>query len=192
MIEERDIRARRPCCIPRSNRRIATFGDGCGWRREASVGCTWETPCLLWGRILTTSMSTLTSRTVNHGIRMLDGPERVSANHLEGMAAYCAEVEKEDIQHRHTEREPEVLLADHPNPIRVPGVRVEVVTITEHDEDPGYEKTRSSASQRSMGGCGAHASEAAYCGPARRRGPGPMCATDPPGWMSCAKKVIPT
>ena len=67
---------------------------------------------------------------------MLDGPERVSANHLEGMAAYCAEVEKEDIQHRHTEREPEVLLADHPNPIRVPGVRVEVVTVAEDHEDP--------------------------------------------------------
>lgn len=35
MIEERDIRAMRPCCMPRSNRKIATFGDGCRERREA-------------------------------------------------------------------------------------------------------------------------------------------------------------
>ena len=34
MIVERDIRAMRPCCIPLSNRRIATFGDGCRRRRE--------------------------------------------------------------------------------------------------------------------------------------------------------------
>ncbi len=36
-------------------------------------------------------MSTLTSRTVNHGIRILDGSEGVSANHFWGMATYCAE-----------------------------------------------------------------------------------------------------
>ena len=33
MIEERDIRERSPCCMPRSKRRIATFGDGCRRRR---------------------------------------------------------------------------------------------------------------------------------------------------------------
>lgn len=32
MIEDRDIRVRRPCCMPRSKRKIATFGDGCGGR----------------------------------------------------------------------------------------------------------------------------------------------------------------
>ena len=29
MMEEREIRARSPCCMPRSKRRMATFGDGC-------------------------------------------------------------------------------------------------------------------------------------------------------------------
>lgn len=29
MIDDREIRARRPCCIPRSRRTIATFGEGC-------------------------------------------------------------------------------------------------------------------------------------------------------------------
>lgn len=38
IIEERDIRARRPCCIPRSKRRMATFGDGCSGGVEEDRG----------------------------------------------------------------------------------------------------------------------------------------------------------
>lgn len=30
MIDDREMRAKRPCCIPRSKRTMATFGDGCG------------------------------------------------------------------------------------------------------------------------------------------------------------------
>jgi hypothetical protein len=48
MMDEREIRASRPCCIPRSKRRTATFGDGI-------------------------SMSTDTSRTVHQGMMILHG-----------------------------------------------------------------------------------------------------------------------
>lgn len=37
IIEEREMRARSPCCMPRSKRRIATLGDGC--RSFVSVCC---------------------------------------------------------------------------------------------------------------------------------------------------------
>jgi hypothetical protein len=46
MIEDREIRVSKPCCMPRLNRRTATFGDGI-------------------------STSTSTSRTKNHGSAML-------------------------------------------------------------------------------------------------------------------------
>lgn len=68
IIDDRDIREMRPCCMPRSKRRIATLGDGCGARAKLSG---WGVLYYLWNKSLTTSMSTLTSLTVNHGIRML-------------------------------------------------------------------------------------------------------------------------
>ena len=56
---------------------------------------------------------------------------RGPANGVEG-----GEHRKRNLQHRHTESVPEVLLADDADTIRVPAVGVEVVTVTEDDEDP--------------------------------------------------------
>jgi hypothetical protein len=60
MIAVRDIRERRPCCIPLSKRIIAIFDEGyqANQKRERQKR-----------GILTTSTSTF--RTVNQGVRML-------------------------------------------------------------------------------------------------------------------------
>jgi hypothetical protein len=62
MMDERDIRARSPCCIPRLKRIMATFDEGCRPVRS-------ETQQRL--SVLTTSTSTLTLRTVHQGRRIL-------------------------------------------------------------------------------------------------------------------------
>ena len=63
IIELRLILARRPCCMPRSKRRMATFGDGYASVNESVV--QWKAD------IHTISTSTFTSRMVNHGINTL-------------------------------------------------------------------------------------------------------------------------
>jgi hypothetical protein len=62
MIADRDIRERRPCCIPRSKRIMAIFDEG----YQANQKQERETR-----GILTNSTSTFTFRTVNQGVRML-------------------------------------------------------------------------------------------------------------------------
>jgi hypothetical protein len=66
MIEDREIRVSKPCCMPRLNRRTATFGDGI-------------------------STSTSTSRTKNHGSAILsegsaEGPQRKVSYSQDGHA----------------------------------------------------------------------------------------------------------
>jgi hypothetical protein len=72
MIEDREIRVSKPCCIPRLNRRTATFGDGI-------------------------STSTSTSRTKNHGSAMLsegsaEGPKYKASNSQDGHAERVPEL----------------------------------------------------------------------------------------------------
>jgi hypothetical protein len=72
MIEEREIRVSKPCCIPRLNRRTATFGDGI-------------------------STSTSTSRTKNHGSAMLgegsaEGPDHKASYSQDGHAERVPEL----------------------------------------------------------------------------------------------------
>jgi len=62
MIADRDIRERRPCCIPRSKRIMAIFDEGYQANQKQKGDKR---------GILTTSMSTFTFRTVNQGVRML-------------------------------------------------------------------------------------------------------------------------
>jgi hypothetical protein len=52
------------------------------------------------------------------------------------MVSACYREHTKGAQYGHTEREPEVLLANYANAIRVPRVLVNVVTVAEHDEDP--------------------------------------------------------
>ena len=65
IIDDRLMRASSPCCIPRSKRRTATLGEG-------YVGSVCQYKRFMGKRdeALTISTSTLTSRTVNHGMRM--------------------------------------------------------------------------------------------------------------------------
>jgi hypothetical protein len=63
MIDERDILVRSPCCMPLSNRIIATFDEGYRLVRQERENEKEQA--------LTTSTSTFTLRTVSQGVRML-------------------------------------------------------------------------------------------------------------------------
>ena len=64
-MDERDIRARSPCCIPRLKRIMATFDEGC---RPVEMRDERRSKGL---SVLTNSTSTFTLRTVHQGRRIL-------------------------------------------------------------------------------------------------------------------------
>ena len=73
----------------------------------------------------TTSTSTLTSRTVNHGMRMLR-----SGGVRDLILATCQQDMAIDSQDSHSKSEPKVLLTDHMGSAKVPGSSYWVIDIT--------------------------------------------------------------
>jgi len=115
----RDILANKPCCIPRSNRKIATLDDGCGTKLTYN---------LAGGEVLTISISTFTLRTVNHGMMILS--RKVSSGLRWIYRLPCS-------QNCHTETEPEILLSNDSDTVWIPCMLVSVVTVSKDHENPG-------------------------------------------------------
>ena len=119
--EERETRASRPCCMPRSNLRMATLGDGCGIM--SSLGSTntidgthdFDINCDFphskpWYQDAKGIMSRLNNLKV----------EINASKYSQGS---------------HPEAIPEVLLTNDAD-TGVPAVSVEVVTVSENHKDP--------------------------------------------------------
>jgi len=116
---ERLMRPRRPCCIPRSKRTMATFGDGCFWYLVIKLfTCDEARP--------TNSISTGTLRTHNQGMRIL--MMRISTTPGQGTEIYS--------QRSHAHGIPEILLAENVLYAHVPCLGVGVVRIAENGEQP--------------------------------------------------------
>jgi hypothetical protein len=73
MIDDREILARSPCCMPLSNRMMATFDEGYRRVKQEKESNKYQA--------LTTSTFTFTLRTVSQGVRMLQAQQSVASTH---------------------------------------------------------------------------------------------------------------
>lgn len=124
MMEVRLILPRRPCCMPRSNLRIATLGDGCPGH---TVSVASYQPARR--RRLTISTSTGTFRSVIQGMAMLVVVSAEPSNGHVGPGPGS-------LQDGHENSKPQLLCAEERVSVRPPLSALDVIDVAENGKAP--------------------------------------------------------